>query len=237
MRILNDLRSLQCIFNDQAKQAGRGELLKHTFAKYYETCELLIGQFGRDRRVDDLRPDDFEAFRKSLAKNCGFVTLKSKINRCRVVLKYASDNRLIDRSVEYGCSFDRPSAKMMCQARNGAGERIFEAAEIRLILNASDLVMRAMVLLGINCGFGNTDVASLPQSAIDLEKGWVIFSRPMTAIRRRVPLWPETVGRCRMPSSNDLHRMIRLTSNCVSSQRGGRDMFAFRRAKRRKDVA
>jgi hypothetical protein len=28
--------------------------------------------------------------------------------------------------------------------------------------------MRAMVLLAINCGFGNTDVAGLPQSAVDL---------------------------------------------------------------------
>src|SRR5579863_1696024 len=169
-----------------------GELSSHSFSEYYRTCEWLVAFFGRDRRVDDLRPDDFEAFRTSLSKDCGAVTLKSKINRCRIVLKYASDNRLIDRPVEYGRVFDRPSEKILRQARNEAGERMFEAAELRRILEAADPIMRAMVLLGLNCAFGNTDVASLPQSALDLNGGWVNFPRPKTAIQRRVPIWTET---------------------------------------------
>ncbi len=57
-----------------------------------------------------------------------------------------------------------------------------------------DPVMKAMLLLGVNCGFGNTDCASLPQSAVDLEKGWIDFPRPKTEIHRRIPLWPETVA-------------------------------------------
>ena len=128
---------------------------------------------------------------------CGVVTLKSKINRCRVVFKFASDNRLIDRPVEFGKSFNRPSEKMLCQARNEAGPRLFEAEEIRRILEASDSAMKAMVLLGINCGFGNTDVASLPRSAVDLESGWINYPRPKTAVQRRVPLWPETIAALR----------------------------------------
>lgn len=51
-----------------------------------------------------------------------------------------------------------------------------------------------MVLLGLNAGFGNNDVASLPRSAVNLKTGWIAFPRPKTAIRRRVPLWPETVA-------------------------------------------
>jgi len=50
-----------------------------------------------------------------------------------------------------------------------------------------------MVLLGINCGFSNTDCASLPQSALDLGSGWMNFPRPKTEILRRIPSWPETV--------------------------------------------
>jgi integrase len=57
--------------------------------------------------------------------------------------------------------------------------------------------MRAMVLLGINCGFGNADCGTLPLSALDLEGGWVDFPRPKTGILRRCPLWPETVGAVR----------------------------------------
>jgi integrase len=50
-----------------------------------------------------------------------------------------------------------------------------------------------MILLGVNCGFGNADCGTLPQSALDLERGWVNYPRPKTGIERRAPLWPETV--------------------------------------------
>lgn len=144
------------------------------------------------------------------------MTLKSKINRIRVVLKYASDSSLIDRPVNYGQSFDRPSDKLLRRARNEAGARMLEGGEFRRILDALDgqpvdiegrdeplklapnPVLKAMVLLGINCGFGNTDVANLPQAALDLDGGWCEFPRPKTEVRRRCPLWPETVEALRI---------------------------------------
>ncbi|QDU55913.1 site-specific integrase [Aeoliella mucimassa] len=51
-----------------------------------------------------------------------------------------------------------------------------------------------MILLGINCGFGNDDCASLPIEALDLGDGWHNYWRPKTQIQRRCPLWPETVA-------------------------------------------
>src|SRR5690606_130523 len=51
-----------------------------------------------------------------------------------------------------------------------------------------------MILLGINCGFGNADCGMLPSSVLDLKNGWVSFPRPKTAIERPCPLWPETVS-------------------------------------------
>jgi integrase len=50
-----------------------------------------------------------------------------------------------------------------------------------------------MILLGVNCGFGNHDCGRLPLSAIDLDAGIVEYARPKTGIARRCPLWPETV--------------------------------------------
>ena len=50
-----------------------------------------------------------------------------------------------------------------------------------------------MILLGINCGFGNSDVSDLPLSALDLKSGWATFPRPKTGIERRCALWGETV--------------------------------------------
>jgi len=50
-----------------------------------------------------------------------------------------------------------------------------------------------MILLGINCGFGNADCGNLPRSAVSLEAGIIDYPRPKTGIPRRCLLWPETV--------------------------------------------
>ena len=57
--------------------------------------------------------------------------------------------------------------------------------------------LKAMILLGVNCGFGNADCGHLPRSAVDLEGGFIDFPRPKTGIPRRCPLWPETVNAIR----------------------------------------
>jgi integrase len=51
-----------------------------------------------------------------------------------------------------------------------------------------------MLLLAINGGLGNSDVAKLPLSALDLKNGWCDFPRPKTGIPRRFKLWEETVA-------------------------------------------
>src|SRR5262245_3016315 len=74
---------------------------------------------------------------------------------------------------------------------------MFKAEELREIIRAASQPMRAMILLGINCGFGATDCATLPESAVDLKGGWLEHPRPTTAVGRRCPLWPETVAAIR----------------------------------------
>jgi integrase len=110
-----------------------------------------------------------------------------------VIFKFAADNRLIPHPVVFGQGFKRPSQKMLRRARNLKGPRMFEARELRAILAAAGLPLRAMILLGSNCGFGNSDCGQLPLAALDLDGGWVNFPRPKTEVVRRCPLWPETV--------------------------------------------
>jgi integrase len=174
-----------------------GELSLHSLGEYRRTCDLLIDHFGRERRLDDLRPDDFEKFRSVLGKGVNVVTLKSKINRCRVVLNYAHKNRMIDRPIEFGAAFDRPSDKILRRARHQNGQRMFEAVELRKLLDAADVTMKAMILLAANGGFGNTDLANMPLTAVDLDSGWINFPREKTAVPRRTPLWPETIAAVR----------------------------------------
>jgi integrase len=170
-----------------------GELSPRTFRDYYYTCERLLEHFTKDRPVSDLRPDDFRSYRAQLAARFGPVSLKNEIIRIRTLFNYGHESQLIDRPVSFGQDFDCPSQKAIRRARNAAGPRLFTREEVLRIRDAADVQIRAMTLLGINCGFGNTDCASLPLTGLDLETGWVTFPRPKTEIARRVPLWPETV--------------------------------------------
>jgi len=43
---------------------------------------------------------------------------------------------------------------------------MLEAAEVWQHIDAADLQMKAMVLLAVNAGFGNSDVGTLPLAAL-----------------------------------------------------------------------
>lgn len=170
------------------------ELTPRSFADYHRTCVLVVDGFGKNRLVEDLRAGDFETLRKGLSETRGPVALGNEITRIRVLFKYAYDADLLAAPVRFGPTFKRPSKKVLRAAKQASGLRMFEAPELRKLIGAAGVPVRAMVLLGINCGFGNNDVGTLPQSALDLKAGWVDFPRPKTATHRRAWLWPETVA-------------------------------------------
>jgi integrase len=174
--------------------ADTGEITLRTYTDYYTTCRSVITVLGKDRRLTDLAGDDFDHLRRCLAKTRGHVTLGNEINRVRILFKFAYDAELIDHPIRYGASFKRPSKKVIRIARAKAGPRMFEANELRAILDVAPMPMKAMILMGINCGFGNADCANLPVKALDLEANWVRFPRPKTDIDRRCPLWPKTAA-------------------------------------------
>ena len=166
---------------------------KH-FAELYATCRRIGDAFGLNRFVIDLACDDFDRLRESISKQWGPIRLGNEIQRVRSVFKFGYDAGLIDRPVRFGPTFKKPTRKVMRQHRAKNGLRMFEAAELRQIIGAATQPMKAMVLLGVNCGFGNGDVANLPIKALNLKTGWVTFARPKTGIDRRIPLWPETIA-------------------------------------------
>jgi integrase len=173
------------------------EITPRTFADYHATCARVGAAFGLTRRVADLAADDFAALRAALAKKWGPVALGNEIQRVRVVFKFGYDAGLIDQPMRYGPGFKRPSKKVLRQARHAKGPRLFEPAQLRSLLDAAGVQLKAMLLLGVNCGFGNADCGTLPLAALDLEGGWVNYPRPKTGVPRRVPLWPETVAALR----------------------------------------
>jgi len=169
------------------------ELTLVSFQDYFETCKRIIDAFGARRLVSDLDASDFEHFRRSMAKGWSPVTLANEIQRIRVVFRYATENQFVAGPIRYGSEFKKPSKKVLRANRASKGPRMFEAEELRTILDAVGVPMKAMVLLGINCGLGNSDIANLPITAVDLKAAWIDYPRRKTGIARRCPLWPETI--------------------------------------------
>jgi integrase len=179
--------------NHKRDKMDAGELAVRTWAKYKEVTDLLVKKFTKSRLVADLRTEDFTALKNVMTRRWGPLRVADFIQHVRSVFKYALDSDLLDRPVRFGPGFERPSQKTLRLHRAKQGPKLFTAEEVRKMLDAADVPMKAILLLGVNCGFGNADVANLPLSALNLDQGWVDYPRPKTGIPRRCPLWPETV--------------------------------------------
>ena len=174
------------------------EITPRTFSELHATCERLGATFDFARFVDDLAVDDFERLRRSIAKAWGPIRLGNEIQRVRSVFKYGYDAGLIAQPMRFGPTFKKPTRKVLGLNRAKSGPKMFEAAEIRGILAKSGPMLKTMVLLAINGGLGNSDLANMPVSALDLEHGWIQYPRPKTGIDRKIPLWPETITALRV---------------------------------------
>ncbi len=191
-------------------RVASGELTDLSYRDYFRACKRLVDHFGPDRRVDDLGPADFEAYRSKLATKFATSSLSNEVGRCRVLFKFAADQRLIAAPVHFGQSFDKPGAKAIRRHRNNSDKLLFSREELLAILSAlagvdytrpdgetvalkADPQLRAMTLLGINAGLGVTDCGCLRTSHIDLSRGWLNYPRVKTETDRQAALWPETV--------------------------------------------
>jgi len=170
-----------------------GELAQRTWDRYHGTCERILKVFGRDRLAEDIRSDDFATLRADLAKTYGPVGLGNEIQIVRSVFRYGVEAELLEKAVRFGPGFKKPSAKTLRMNRAKGGLRMFEKDELLAVLKSATVNMKAMILLGINGGLGNTDVALLRISAVNLDAGWLDYPRPKTGMPRRIPLWPQTV--------------------------------------------
>jgi integrase len=181
-------------YEAKRRKVDAGEMTARTLAEYDATAKELVAAFGRRRLVTDLTAGDFGKLRAEFAEHRGPVTLGNAIQRVRTIFKFAFDNGHIDRPIRMGSAFAKPSAKVLRKHRAAQPKKLFAPAEIHTLMGAATKPLRAMILLGVNCGMGNSDVAELTFDALDLDAGTLDFPRPKTGVARRAVLWGETVA-------------------------------------------
>ncbi len=189
------LRELVNRFLDaKHRRLESGEMGQRAFADYHASSGRLLKGLDEHRRLDDIDSADLGGLRAKLAVTMGPVSLGNEIGRVRSIFKFAFESGLIPAPLRFGAEFAKPGKRTIRLARHARGPRMFEPPEIKILLEAATPQMKAMILLGLNCGLGNTDIAMLPKKAFDLKKGLMNFPRPKTGIARRAVLWPETVA-------------------------------------------
>ncbi len=175
------------------RKVDAGEMTSMMFYDYKFATDFLVGHFGGNRLVDDLSAEDFGTLRAAMAKRWGPVRLTNCITRIRSVFKYGFENGHMERPVRYGSEFDKPSASTLRRHKAKQPPKMLEPKEIHTLLASASVQMKAAILVGINCGFGQGDCAELMTANVNLDTGLIDFPRPKTGVARRCPLWPETV--------------------------------------------
>jgi integrase len=183
--------------NAKQQAVDNGELSPRTWFGYKEAADEIIAAFGKGRILADLRQQDFADLRKRMAARWGPHRLGTAIQCVRCCFKWAYESGLLDAPLRYGPDFKRPSKKVMRLHRAESGAKLFSREEILQLINTAAVPLKAMILLAINCGFGNNDCSRLPLSAVDLDGGVIDFPRPKTGISRRCFLWSETTNALR----------------------------------------
>ncbi|HQL74650.1 MAG TPA: tyrosine-type recombinase/integrase, partial [Phycisphaerae bacterium] len=245
----------------------RSEVSRHQFNCYRRDGKLLLETLGRTRPAASLTPADWRRYRTVVAtrfdaddredgeKLRSPSTVCGMVIRVRTMFRWAHQTaRLLERAMDYGGEFSRPSAAAVRISLARRGPKAYAAAEVHRLIAAANVNLRAMVLLGVNAGLGNTDVASLRWSDLELTGrssrtgGWHNLPRSKTGVARRCWLWPETVAallevrtaRSKMDERREppqahadlvfltLHRRPYVTLSPVRGERGGRTVDSVR---------
>jgi len=175
-----------------------GDISRRQYNDYVREGKTILDCLGRVVTVEQLTPESFARLRLRATRS-NATTATNIIVRQRSIFKWAYTAGLIDKPVNYGGAFDLPSAKLRRKALRKSGPKDLTAPQILKLLDAAQeakwgqlLPLRAMILLGINCGLGNTDCGMMEDK--HLVGDILDFPLPKTGEDRRGILWPETLS-------------------------------------------
>ena len=170
----------------QAARAAIGEIKARHLYDQTVLLRDFAGFVGPDRLVSEVSTMDLQLYRKRLiATGKALNTVNNRITAVKSMYHWGLENEVIDVA---------PRLRAIKKTTPKKNERpIFTEVQINKLLETASEQMKAMILLGLNCGFGCTDCAELRWKHLDLKNGRVSFPRGKTGVRRNLPLWPETI--------------------------------------------
>ena len=105
---------------------------------------------GRNRIVATLTAADFEHDKATVAETNAPQSVAQIVNKSKAPFKYAFEAGLLDNPVRFGPHFRTPDKRALRKQKNARPSRMFAPQELRKIIDAADVPLRAWILLGLN---------------------------------------------------------------------------------------
>ncbi len=170
----------------QESRVEAGELSARHFADQITSLRTLTHFLGKHRVVNQISTLDLQNYKRILQKKHGSV--------CRTNLHISNMKAMFNWACKNDVLHDIPNIQAVSKTKPARVERqTFDQEQIAKLLESAKPQMKAMILLGLNAGFGCTDCAELQWKNLNLKEGRVKLTRKKTGVPRNLKLWPETI--------------------------------------------
>ncbi|OHB54879.1 MAG: hypothetical protein A2Y12_05570 [Planctomycetes bacterium GWF2_42_9] len=157
-----------------------GEIRLRQLCDQTRLLKRFVKYLGKNCNVADITTISLQQYRTNLVKSGNAAsTVNNHISVFKAMFNWAMDNEVLNAVPNL-----KAIKKSSCSKQT---KFIFTADQIKLLVEANTQ-MKAMIWLGLNCGFGCTDCSELLWKHLDLDNGRADFARTKTNIGRNLPL-------------------------------------------------
>jgi len=169
----------------QLLKVQAGEITARHYSDQNNCLNKFINSIGRFVKVSDVSTLELQKYKRQIRRSYSAQRMNLNISVMKAMFHWAKKNEILDVI---------PNIDIISREKVEHKQRfIFPSEQIQKLIELADVQMKAMIWLGLNCGFGCTDCAQLKWSDIDFGNSRVILVRGKTGILRDLPLWPETM--------------------------------------------
>ena len=187
-------------YRSKAEDVTLGIIAETTLSNYRLTSQFIESILGK-RSVGSLKAEDFREMQLQAADRWGYYKQCDMVTQTRMIFSWGFDQGLHD-PVRIPRSFRKPRRPVEPRegpAKASLGSRWVWTREeygqaLRMDPSASKW-FHGVLLMGLNTGYGNSDISDLQWEDIYEVEGQMVVARPRrkTGRQRMAPLWPETL--------------------------------------------
>ncbi len=171
------------LLDNYIREANVGEKTFYKVKKEFKRFMKIVG-----KTTDDLSVKSLATYRKSFKPSWSAQTSKTKIAYIKSVFSLAQKTGLIGSSVD-----DALLTLRAPSVTGGYTPSPMAKEDFRTLLDGSDDLWRAILLLSLNCCLYLQECSVVKWDDLDLEKKTFVTRRAKTKVIRAATLWDETI--------------------------------------------